>query len=528
MSIKVFQSMKLQSLPLHPLLIAFFQILSICAINIKTVNITTVMFVLLITVFFTVLFFLLFAFITNDIKRSAILVSFYLFIFFTYGRLFDIVQGIQISELVIGRRIYLLLLYALIVIAGTLWILRSQLCKKYLEVITYFINVFSLGLFIVVVLIAITNFDRITFGSNKQREFKKFSDKKEVHQISKNNKILHPNVYYIIFDSYASHRVLNKYYDWDDSGVVEALRSLGFSVNKNAYSNYYFTSASLGATLNMRYMHEDWGFNDASSKEDYLMQHFKHNEVMERFKYEGYDVISNKFFGYNSYQNNKNSIYKSGVFADGFIALLVKISMLRVIEEQLMNGLLADAMRQDILSILANLKLFDIPNRPTFIFIHVLSPHRPFIFNADGSKPKIFESDWGRLAYMKGYIEQVRFIGTQVIEIANSLRRRDTSAVIIVQADHGLGYKLRDYLYDRGRPPLEFLDSQYGILSAIYLPHGIMIPEEITPVNLFRYLFNNLFDAKLEVLPDRAFFSSIKEPYAFYEVTNDLKRLRAE
>jgi len=202
--------------------------------------------------------------------------------------------------------------------------------------------------------------------------------------------------------------------------------------------------------------------------------------------------------------------------------------MLRVIEEQLMNGLLADAMRQDILSILANLKLFDIPNRPTFIFIHVLSPHRPFIFNADGSKPKIFESDWGRLAYMKGYIEQVRFIGTQVIEIANSLRRRDTSAVIIVQADHGLGYKLTDYLYDRGRPPLEFLDSQYGILSAIYLPHGIMIPEEITPVNLFRYLFNNLFDAKLEVLPDRAFFSSIKEPYAFYEVTNDLKRLRAE
>jgi hypothetical protein len=55
-----------------------------------------------------------------------------------------------------------------------------------------------------------------------------------------------------------------------------------------------------------------------------------------------------------------------------------------------------------------------------------------------------------------------------------------------------------------------------------------MIPDKITPVNLFRYMFNALFDAKLEVLPDRAFFTTIKEPYAFYEVTNDLKHLSAE
>jgi hypothetical protein len=55
-----------------------------------------------------------------------------------------------------------------------------------------------------------------------------------------------------------------------------------------------------------------------------------------------------------------------------------------------------------------------------------------------------------------------------------------------------------------------------------------MMPEKITPVNLFRYLFNALFDAKLEILPDRAFFTASKEPYEFYEVTNDLKHLKAE
>jgi hypothetical protein len=49
------------------------------------------------------------------------------------------------------------------------------------------------------------------------------------------------------------------------------------------------------------------------------------------------------------------------------------------------------------------------------------------------------------------------------------------------------------------------IDSSLGILFAIYTPPGIVIPEKITPVNLFRYLFNNLFDDKLEILPDRFF-----------------------
>lgn len=87
---------------------------------------------------------------------------------------------------------------------------------------------------------------------------------------------------------------------------------------------------------------------------------------------------------------------------------------------------------------------------------------------------------------------------------------------------------LKEISITHKRPPLEFLDAQFGIISAIYLPQSIMMPENFSPVNLFRYLFNALFDAKLEVLPDRTIFTKIKEPWAFYEVTNDIKRLIAE
>ena len=537
MSINVSKSMKFKSLPFHPFLVIFFQILTIYAINVNTANISAVMLVLLIAIIFTALFFLLLSFITKNIKRSAIVVTFYCFLFFTYGRLFDIISGLPIAELVIGRSRYLLPLYGLIVIAGTLWIFRSQWCKKYLEGITYFFNMFSFGLVLVAVLIAITNFDWNTFAGKTHRESATIGSNKEIRQVSQSRKrdILQPNVYYIILDSYASHRVLKKYYGWDDSGVVDAFRARGFFVNKNAYSNYYITYLSLGATLNMRYIHEERGFIDAIDKQGYSKHQIEQNRVMERFKSEGYDVISNKWFGDYRFPNKKHGLFGGDVslLSDEFTALVMDISILRIIETELT----LDSLRNDILTELEYLRMSNVPKKPTFMFSHILCPHLPHIFNADGSKPdfweRVLESFEGKGYIKKGYIkkgymEQVRFIGAQIIEVVDSLRSRDPSAVIIVQADHGFGHIIGEYSASRKRPPPEFIDAQFGILSAIYLPSGIMMPEKVTPVNLFRYIFNALFDAKLEVLSDRAFFRANNGPDVFYDVTNDLKHIKDE
>ncbi|MGO9139578.1 MAG: hypothetical protein ACLQBC_18185 [Syntrophales bacterium] len=492
----------------------------------NAVKISVLVFVLLTAVLFTALFFLLLSFITKDVKRAAILVTFYAFLFFAYGRLYDIAPVLSIAGLVIGRHKYLITLYALLTIAGTLWILRSSCCKKYVDQVAIFLNMFSLGLILVVVVVATYNFDWITFESKKHIESKNLIGKQQVRQDSQSGgKIPRPNVYFIIFDGYASNRVLKKYYDWDDSGVVGALRTRGFSVNENACSNYPFTILSIGATLNMRYVHEDRGFIDAKSKALYLRQIIEHNKVMERFKSEGYEVVSN--IGGNAFSNdihgrfNGHKLFSS---SDGFVELVVNVSILRIIEYLW----IADAKRQEILSVLEDWKLFDIPKKPTFVYTHVICPHLPHFFNADGSKPDFFETtlkraDWK--SYNKeSYTEQTKFIGKQMVEIADSLTHRDPSAFIVMQADHGLLLfaNLSDY---NKRPPLEFLDAQYGILNAIYSPPSIIMPGKITPVNLFRCVFNALFDAKLEVLPDRAFYTTKKEPYEIYDVTDDLNHL---
>lgn len=524
---KKVKSMKLESLPLHPFTVVAFQILTVYSINVNEANFTTVMSVLLIALFFTALLFLLVSFIKRNNRQAAIIVTFYGFLFFIYGRILDILIEFPISGIQIGRNRNLLPFYGLIVIAGTLWIFRSEWCKKNLRAITYYFNMLSLGLVMIAVLTAAINFDWTILASEENAESKNYRINKEVHQISKNREnILNPNVYFLIFDSYLSHRVLKKYYNWDDSSLVNALLERGFSVNKNARSNYCFTGASIGSTLSMRYIHEDQGFIDAYNQDSYIGQFYKKNEVMERFKSEGYDIVSN--IGDYRFTNNNN---RKSLISDDFSQLIIHISMLRTIE----NELVTDQLRQGILSKLEALKLFEKPKKPTFLFLHIDAPHEPFVFNADGSRPKHFESAFGRYEYNEKYIEQVKFVGTQIIEIVDNLRQRDPTAVIIVQSDHGYG-GLRDNIYlDRNslaaksndhkrRPPIEYLDARFGIFSAIYLPSDIMMPINITPVNIFRYLFNAFFDVNLEILPDRAFFAVIKQPYYFHDVTNDLMR----
>jgi hypothetical protein len=505
-----------------------FQILTLYAINVNIVKVSAVARVFLIAVLFTSIIFILLLFITKDMKRSAILVTFYCFLFFTYGRLLDIIWGFSIAGLIIGRSRYLISLYALISIAGTLWIFRSQFCNKYVDGITSFLNMLSLVLFFIAALVTITNFDWITFRSKKHLEFNNFGINKETNQVSQSRKIIfQPNFYFIILDSYTSPRVLKKYYDWDDSGVVDALCARGFSVNKNAYSNYNFTDLSLGATLNMRYIHEDQEFIDAKSKSGYLSRAREQNKVMERFKSEGYDVVS--IIGDDRFPKNKLSMFggTKSLFSSDFEYLVVHVSILRIFESILMF----ENKRKVTVTILEQLKRLDIPNKPTFMYAHIMCPHDPYVFNADGTKPKLYKNDIGEFENNEGdrkkaYIEQVKFIGTQIIDITDGLRNRDPNAIIIVQADHGLG--LGYHIFHPKRPPLEYIDSRYGILSAIYLPPGIKMPEKITPVNLFTYLFNAFFNAKLEILPNRAFFTAITEPYKFFEVTNDLKSLTSE
>lgn len=112
---------------------------------------------------------------------------------------------------------------------------------------------------------------------------------------------------------------------------------------------------------------------------------------------------------------------------------------------------------------------------PKFVFAHVVAPHPPFVFDANGNpvnpdypytlidKMRIIMDT---KTYMESYVAQLQFINNQVIKTVDAiLSNSQRPPVIIIQADHGPGLftnlesSANTCLYER-----------YSILNAYYLP----------------------------------------------------------
>jgi hypothetical protein len=79
---------------------------------------------------------------------------------------------------------------------------------------------------------------------------------------------------------------------------------------------------------------------------------------------------------------------------------------------------------------------------PKFVFVHLVSPHRPFVFDAQGN-PVEDEYTWTRSqmgleAYTRGYREQVQYLNSRILPILSRLiAESDPAPVIILHGDHG-------------------------------------------------------------------------------------------
>jgi hypothetical protein len=157
-----------------------------------------------------------------------------------------------------------------------------------------------------------------------------------------------------------------------------------------------------------------------------------------------------------------------------------------------------------------------------FIFAHILVPHDPFAFNADGSLSTVPGVDSIGLPIKQKYTNQVEFINSQMKElIAKVQKQTDGKAVMILNADEGpypqflndtfktpqatdpaavgsaaVGEDMREW-------PENYLKMKYGILQAVHIPKATNEDlEQLSSVNVFRIVLNRYLGYNLEYLPE--------------------------
>lgn len=146
--------------------------------------------------------------------------------------------------------------------------------------------------------------------------------------------------------------------------------------------------------------------------------------------------------------------------------------------------------------------------RPMFVFAHLLAPHLPHAYDVHGNFVDTFPP------YKEGWRTVTQYLNTRLVEVVDEIKAKEPNSIIIIQGDHGSNTSMpnaknqtavpwegdwRDYVRDRS-----------ANLSTCYLPgkgyEGLLYPE-LTPVNLFRIIFDTYLGTDFGKLEDVTYLS---------------------
>ena len=334
------------------------------------------------------------------------------------------------------------------------------------------------------------------------------------------------DIYFLIFDRYGSADAIDRRFDITDNDLYSWLRERGFQVPANSHANYRATDFSLAATLNMQFLDNltrevgrDSG--DRTAAQDMIRDH----EVGRFLKSQGY-----RYYQIASWFGPSRSIAiadESLVYgvASEFETVLSDLTILPAIDR--VRGVVSaeptfrDRHREGALFGLRQLRRVATAPGPKFVFAHILLPHDPYVFKADGSP--LSEAEAKATPERQLYADHLAFANSQIKEIVGYLLAgpEQTRPIVIIEGDEG---PLMCQAIDCVMNTPEYLRIRLGNLVAMYLP-GVdeKLPDTFTSVNTFRVVFRNYFGAELEPLPDLSFtWPDNDHIYDFRDVTDQI------
>jgi hypothetical protein len=143
-----------------------------------------------------------------------------------------------------------------------------------------------------------------------------------------------------------------------------------------------------------------------------------------------------------------------------------------------------------------------------FVFGHILAPHLPHAYDAEGNVLASFPP------YKDGWRQVTQFLNRRLVEVVDAIQAHEPNSVILIEGDHGPNTSWQDAINLVEIPWKgtweDYVRDRSANLSTFYFPdrqyEGLLYPE-ITPVNTFRVIFNKYFGADYEMLEDVTYLS---------------------
>jgi len=509
----------LAGVALHPLAVAAYAVLFLYAENIQLVRPSEVIAPLGWSLLAATGLLLVFGLVLRDWRRGGLLATGVLVVFFGYGHLAGMsAPGIAGWGLLAAWSAFVLGICGLL-----------SLRRDWLPRLTSGLNVVGL----VLVLISLSTIVPYQLG----RPVSANPDGVQPSGLQP-ARTTQRDIYYLVFDRYGSAGSLAAEFGIHDNDMYDWLSEQGFAVARQAHANYSRTSLSLASVLSMEYLDEVAARQGPASTDYGPVHRLIRQSLVGRFlREQGYRYvhIGSWFNGTRSAdiadENlESDSTTEFQAVLDETTALPLLTSLLR--EEESMPPDDQKHVDHARFQFRALHRIIDEPGQK-FVLAHVLLPHDPYTFDAEGDY--VPPEERRDVPIAEQYRAQLEYTNSEIRRIVDRLLARpaDRQPIIIVQADEGPypgRYEADELNFDWTAATPAELEMKFGIINALYLPaeeglpaDGGQVTEDMTSVNTFRLVLGRYFGLGLPLLPSHVYTSaSPRTPYDLTEVTDRL------
>jgi hypothetical protein len=322
-----------------------------------------------------------------------------------------------------------------------------------------------------------------------------------------------PDVYLILLDEYLGSAGLKEYYQYDNTPFESFLQQKGFHICSKPASNYSYTMYSMASLFNMRYLTTADLGNSKGYTYKTLGGLIDKSAVGFYFKHFNYSIHN-----YSPFVFAGLPATEPVTVLPRDIELITDRTMYTRLEKRVVLGEPQDKMNIAFIAKRLNKKIDATHERqmqavldaarkppaqsPSFTYLHLLMPHKPFIYDSTGKAPDVYAmlSGGNRISGTdKLYLQYLVYTNKRITRFINELyAATGGKAVIVVMSDHGY----RDANSMPGR------DFSFQPFNAVYLPNRDyhLWYDSVSNVNQFPLLFNTLFGQQIPLKKDSTRF----------------------
>lgn len=437
----------------------------------------------------------------------SVVFSFYLLaIFFLFGAFHDFLKSAIKNKFLVSYSFLLPLIFIVTVIFFISLRKRREINPKAMRYFYYLVGIFAIlevGIFINNIITNRSSENNLTSKTDKPNLTQTCLDKEK------------PDIFFVIFDSYASSKSLKEDFGYDNSKIDSVFGNNHFFVSELSRSNYNMTAFSLCSTMNLDYLEKGVEGKVANVKRAMeAMETLKSNALMCFLKQQGYKIENYGCFNFDWAPSQTKPFffdwYYSQIDDQTLYSRFKRDIAWNFTLKNIFTGELhipkwyktdkAYHIYRNNYNLNGLIRELSVSNdTPRFVYTHLILPHSPFYLDSNGKEISDTALLLKKIKIKDGYLAQVKYSNIllkKIIPLVAKLSSRPK--VVIIEGDHGF----------REFGPEVPINKIFMNMNAYYFSDGdySQLYDGISPVNSFRVVLNKYFCQSLPMLKDSSFY----------------------